>query len=111
KTGDGSLLASEKVEVVRGVAVIFFLLNDGWQPGDGGETGLFADRHSAIGEPELRCPPESNTLVMFECTPHSFHAFLGGNRRPRTSVIMWVHRTREDAIAKYGEERLERWQS
>jgi hypothetical protein len=111
KTGEGSLPAAAKVEVVRAVALIFFLLNGGWRSGDGGETGLFADRGASVREPVLRCPPENNSLVMFECTPESFHAFLGGNRRPRTSVIMWVHRAREDAVATYGEDRLERWQS
>ena len=38
KTGEGLLGPDEKIQVVRGAVVIFFLLNDGWRPGDGGDT-------------------------------------------------------------------------
>ena len=110
KTGAGSFSAQEKVQTVRGAVVIFYLLNDGWQQGDGGETGLFRgpdDPHSA---PAARCLPENNSLVAFECTPQSYHAFLA-SRRPRTSVIMWVHRMPGEAFERHGEERLERWQT
>lgn len=109
KTGDGTLSDREKEEVVRGVVVIFFLLNDGWSPGDGGEIGLYDARDAVVGEPAVACAPESNSLVAFECTPASFHAYMGETRRPRTSIIMWVHRTLDDAVSAYGEERLERW--
>jgi hypothetical protein len=111
KTGAGSLEPSEKAEVVRGAAMIFFLLNDGWQRGDGGETGLFPARDAKVSEPASCCSPENNSLIMFECTPHSFHAYLGKNRQPRTSIIMWIHRTREEAVERYGEASLERWKS
>jgi hypothetical protein len=111
KTGAGSLDPSEKAEVVRGAVMILFLLNDGWQLGDGGETGLFATREAPTSDPVVRCPPENNSLLMFECTPSSFHTYLGQNRRPRTSIIMWVHRSLDEAIEKHGEERLERWET
>src|SRR5262249_35264499 len=39
KTGTGSLSDSLKIQVVRGAAVIYYLLNDGWRSDDGGETG------------------------------------------------------------------------
>jgi 2OG-Fe(II) oxygenase superfamily len=109
KTGAGSLDEAQKAEVVRGAVMIFFLLNDGWQPGHGGETGLFDTRDADVSNAVTRCAPENNSLIMFECTPRSFHTYLGRNRNPRTSVIMWVHRTLEEAISKYGEARLERW--
>lgn len=109
KTGDGPLQESEKVEVVRGAVVLFFLLNDGWRPGDGGESGLFTSSDAAISEPAVCCPPVNNSLVAFECTPCSFHAFLTNRRLPRTSIIMWVHRTLEEAVQRFGEEHLERW--
>jgi Rps23 Pro-64 3,4-dihydroxylase Tpa1-like proline 4-hydroxylase len=107
KTGAGSLEPPEKVETIRGAVVIYYLMNEGWQPGDGGETGLFTGRDP--GSLAARRPPLNNSLVAFECTPTSFHAFLA-NRRPRTSIIMWVHRTVEEAVERYGEEQIERWQ-
>ncbi|HEV2837126.1 MAG TPA: 2OG-Fe(II) oxygenase [Pyrinomonadaceae bacterium] len=111
KTGDGPLKPSEKVQVVRGAVVIFYLLNDGWQPGDGGETGLYTSARSNVSEPALRCPPENNSLIMYECTPYSFHSFVTNHRQPRTSIIMWVHRPLEEAIAAFDEAKLERWKS
>lgn len=111
KTGTGSLANSQKVQVVRGAAVIFFLLNNGWRAGDGGETGLYETSSDDVQRPCSRCPPIDNSLLAFECTPNSFHTYLSNQRLPRTSIIMWVHRTFEDAVAKFGEKRLERWQS
>lgn len=109
KTGAGPLRDSEKVQVVRGVAVLFFLLNDGWQQEDGGEIGLFTSSQSKVTEPALCCPPINNSLVAFECTPHSFHSFLKNKRISRTSIIMWVHRPIEEAVQKFGKDNLEQW--
>ncbi len=111
RTGVGRFDAASKIEVVRGAAMIFFVLNDGWQPGDGGETALYSSPTSPIAEPAIRCPPENNSLIAFECTPYSFHTFLQNRRLPRTSIIMWVHRSLEEATDKFGHERLERWAS
>jgi len=109
KTGSGTLADGEKVEVVRGVALIFYLLNDGWRPDDGGETGLFDSATCDVSHAAVRCAPENNTLVAFECTPRSFHTFLHNPRRPRTTIIMWIHRPLEEAVAKFGASLLERW--
>jgi hypothetical protein len=111
KTGAGPCRDSDKVQVVRGAVVIFFLLNDGWHCGDGGETGLYASPTSSVSEPAVRCPPENNSLLAFECSPFSFHAFMTNKRLPRTSIIVWVHRTLEEATEKYGKERLEHWKT
>jgi 2OG-Fe(II) oxygenase superfamily len=111
KTGAGSLADDQKIEVVRGAALIFYLANDPWRPGDGGETGLYASSEAQIGQPATAWPPENNTLVSFECTPSSFHSFIANNRIARTSIIMWVHRPLQEAVARYGAERLERWKS
>jgi 2OG-Fe(II) oxygenase superfamily len=110
KTGAGTLGDDEKVETIRGAVVIFYLLNDGWRPGDGGETGLYASRDSGA-EPAVRCPPRDNSLVAFECTPHSYHGFLASRGRSRTSIIMWVHRELSEAAQLYGTDRIERWKS
>lgn len=109
KTGEGTLAAHQKTEVLRGAAMIFFLLNDGWRPGDGGETALYASAADAVSKPIMRCPPQNNRLLAFECTPGSFHSYLANWRLPRTSIIMWVHRTMAEGTARYGEDRLERW--
>ena len=111
RTGAGSLQDSAKVQLVRGAVVLYYLFNDDWQPGDGGETGLFASSRSDISDPVLSCPPINNSLVAFECTPHSFHTFLSNKWRPRNSIIMWVHRTMEEATRKFGDGALERWKS
>jgi hypothetical protein len=108
RTGVGRLDDAAKIQVVRGVAMILFLLNDGWRPGDGGETGLYASRGSAA-RPAVRIPPRNNSLLAFECTPRSYHTFLSNCRLPRTSVIMWIHQPLETAIARHGADRLERW--
>jgi hypothetical protein len=109
KTGAGPLPDSAKVEVVRAVVALFFLLNDGWRPGDGGEIGLFSSAASSLKEPSFLCPPVNNSLIAFECTPNSFHAFLKNTRLPRTSIIMWTHRLTEDAVSCWGERDLENW--
>jgi len=111
KTGEGTLAEDERIEVVRGAALIFFCANDSWCPGDGGETGLYTSGDARVGDYVAGWAPENNTLISFECTPQSFHGFIGNVRIPRTSIIMWVHRPLEEAAALYGEERLERWKS
>ncbi|WP_027344393.1 2OG-Fe(II) oxygenase [Hamadaea tsunoensis] len=109
KTGAGSLPDAGKVETVRGAVILYYLLNDGWRPGDGGETGLFhqvTDRHEAAA---VRCPPIDNSIVAFECTPQSFHAYLANRGRARTSIIMWVHRGVAEAAERHGADRIEKW--
>jgi 2OG-Fe(II) oxygenase superfamily len=109
RTGQGPLPDSEKIEMVRGVVVMFYLMNDGWRHGDGGETGLFRSAHDSV--PDVVCPPINNSLIAFECTPRSFHTYLSNARRPRTSIIMWTHRGIADADSAHGISTLERWRS
>lgn len=109
KDGAGPLADAEKIEVVRGVAVLFFLLNDGWRRGDGGELGLYRGPAAAADRPDAVVPPVNNSLVAFECTPRSYHAFRRNVRSSRTSIIMWVHRPMADADAVFGHDALERW--
>lgn len=109
RTGVGSLPDSGKIQVVRAVAMIFFVGNDGWRRGDGGETGLYSSGQSKVLEPAARWPPLNNSLITFECTPRSFHSFVTNTRLPRSSVIMWIHRPLQEAIEKFGSEQLERW--
>jgi hypothetical protein len=103
------LSRSGRITVVRGVAMIFFLLNDSWRPSDGGETGLYVSAYCAVSKPTVRVPPISNSLLAFECTPMSYHAFIHNARTPRMSIVMWTHRPLDEALRKYGAERLERF--
>ncbi|MDT0202154.1 2OG-Fe(II) oxygenase [Nocardioides sp. AE5] len=95
-------------ETIRGVALLFYLGNPEWEPGDGGETALYASMSGAAQGPSAAVPPVNNSLVMFECTPFSWHGFLG-NRKPRTSVVMWLHRSKKDAVARWGEKSIVHW--
>ena len=109
KTGEGPLPATRKVEVVRAVAMIFFLANGNWVEGDGGETGLFDSPTVRQSDAYIRIPPENNSVLLFECTPRSYHAFLHNPGRARNSIIMWIHRSKTDALAHWPAESLEHW--
>ncbi len=111
KTGSGRLTDSEKICVVRGAALLFYLNNERWSHGDGGETGIYSNPKSNIVKPMAACPPINNSLLAFECTPNSYHAFITNKKSTRTSIIMWVHRTMDEAVQRFGSEQLERWKS
>jgi hypothetical protein len=99
----------EGVERVRAVALLYYLNNGPWIPGNGGETGLYLDRKLPVLEPTLLVPPKENSLFAFECTPRSFHTYLESHV-PRNSLIMWWHRPKEDAVARWGEKAIVAWQ-
>jgi hypothetical protein len=111
RTGVGPLAPDRKAEMVRGVALILYVANQEWRPGDGGETALYGASDAKPNDPVAVWAPENNSLVSFECTPNSFHTFLSNRRIARTSIIMWVHRPLEEAVSLYGEHNLERWKS
>jgi Rps23 Pro-64 3,4-dihydroxylase Tpa1-like proline 4-hydroxylase len=96
-------------EAVRAVAVIYYLNNPQWQPGDGGETGLYRTVRDAIEHPVAVVPPLNNSLVAFECTPGSYHTFRSNVRHPRNSVVIWLHVEKSAAIARWGESALVRF--
>ena len=96
-------------ELVRAVAVLFYLGNGAWQHGDGGETALFADNAGPTPAPAVVVPPLDNSMIVFECTPRSWHTFLGANTTARNSVVMWLHRPREQATGRWGGDRIVDW--
>ncbi|MGK8502443.1 2OG-Fe(II) oxygenase family protein [Nocardia asiatica] len=97
-------------ETVRAVAVLFYLGNPGWQPGDGGETALYDHVADGAALPSVvLVPPLDNSLLLFEVTPRSWHTFAGNNVRDRNSVVMWVHRTRADAERRWGGDKIVHW--
>lgn len=67
----------------RLVSVVVYL-NDGWQPGDGGELAIYRDN---AAEPEAVIAPIGGTLVVFlsEEVPHE----VLPTQRPRGSIAGW----------------------
>jgi len=94
---------------VRGVACLYYLANPPWQPGDGGETGLFKRAKVPLDQHEAAVPPHSNSIVVFECAPGSYHSFLRNVKSERNCVVMWLHRTRAEAVERWGESKIIGW--
>jgi hypothetical protein len=108
-TGHTSVAGTRVHRTVRAVAVLFYLHNPAWQPGDGGETGLYNSTKQPVLEPTKAVPPINNSLLMFECRPNSYHSFLTNPAGPRNSVIMWLHRPFEEAVARWGDHAIVHW--
>ena len=96
-------------ELVRAVAVLFYLGNEEWKPGHGGETALIAAADPNRPQPAVYVPPLNNSMVVFECTPRSWHTFAGDNTAARNSVVMWLHQTREQAEFRWGGAAIAEW--
>jgi hypothetical protein len=96
-------------ERIRAVALLIYVGNEPWQPGDGGETGLYLSATQSVDEPSVRVPPRNNSLMAFECTPTSYHSFISNRRTGRTSLIQWLHRSRDDVVARWGGDRIVGW--
>ena len=111
KFGDVRAGANNKLPIqrVRAVAMLYYLANPKWRSRHGGETGLYEFEDSPIDAPAVAIPPLNNHLVAFEVTPHSFHAFLKNKRSPRNAVVLWLHRTYEDAVSQWGERSIAKW--
>jgi hypothetical protein len=97
------------VERTRAVAVIFYLANGPYVPGGGGETGLYRSGSDPVDRPTALVPPFNNSLVAFRCTPFSFHAYISNRSRPRNSLVMWLHRRREETVEQFGEATIVGW--
>lgn len=97
-------------ETIRAVSLLFYLGNGPWQPGDGGETGLFASNcDAALTGPAAAVAPTDNSLVLFECTPFSWHTFFSNPTKSRDCVVMWLHRTKDDAVTRWGASNIAYW--
>jgi hypothetical protein len=96
------------VEVVRAVAVIYYFGNGCWREDEGG-TGLYKTWDQPVRQPDAVIAPVDNSILIFECTPFSFHSFIGGNRRARNSVIMWLHRPKDEVVRRWGEKSIRGW--
>lgn len=94
------------VRAVRAVAMLYFLGNAPWSSGDGGELGLYSYHEESPGVPDVAVPPVNNSLVLFECTPYSYHGFISNRANPRASVIAWLHQSESEALARWGRDAL-----
>jgi hypothetical protein len=106
RTGETSISGAVTQERVRAVAMIFYINNPPWSPGDGGETGLYRTDRDPIHQPAAAIPPVNNTMLIFECSPHSRHSFISNLRNPRSNIVMWLHRTKLDTVARWGEDSI-----
>lgn len=109
QTGRVHAAGESGVEEVRSVAALFYLANEPWRPGDGGETALFA---GAGNDPDRECwtvPPVNNSILVFECTPFSFHTFRTNVRKPRNSLVMWLHRPKAVVTSRWDSRSIVNW--
>ena len=93
---------AKPVEYIRSATLIYYLCNDGWQAGDGGETALYgASRFNSNTFFDL-VPPVNNSLLLFNCSPHSYHRFISNPGKTRNSLILWLHSTVDYAVSRWG---------
>lgn len=86
------------LKTVRVIALIYYLKNDDWSDGDGGETGLYQNKGTV---PVKLIEPINNRLFAFNISPHSLHAFQQNQKR-RSSIIQWFHVDPDWCRRKYG---------
>lgn len=101
-TGEALVPDVTVVKEVRAVAVLYYTANEDWSPGAGGETGLFHEQTDSVDEAAVKAPPLNNSMLIFPCTPHSYHSFLSNPKLERNSIVMWLHRSVDDTAAIWG---------
>ena len=73
----------------RIIALLYYLGNEPWKEGMGGETGLYVS--SAKGsEPKVSIAPINNRMLAFQISERSFHTFQH-NLVPRNCIVQWFH--------------------
>lgn len=92
---------TQPIRYIRAATLIFYLNNDGWKPGDGGETELLGASRELRATPIERVPPLNNSLLIFPCSRHSYHRFVT-NKIERNSIILWLHATLPVATTLFG---------
>jgi hypothetical protein len=97
------------IETIRAVAMLYYFGNAPWRQGDGGSTGLYRSKDDPVDRPAAVVPPINNSLLAFECTPYSFHSYIRNWRSARTCVIMWLHRPKAEAVARWGQRKIVEW--
>lgn len=97
------------VHTARAITIIFYLDNPEAEPLIGGGTGLYSHAFDDITKPVIVIPPINNSMLIFPCTPTSFHAFISNINFPRRSIIMWLHVPVEWAVSKWGKNAIQEW--
>lgn len=82
---------------MRSIVMIYFLNNEIWNEGDGGETALFTTAEA--NTPSFLAAPHANSAIAFEISPESFHAFQKNVKHERNSIIIWFHTDTDTKIA------------
>jgi hypothetical protein len=100
-TGTKKSADAQPQEFIRAATMIFYLHNDGWKEGCGGETGLYASSRAGSGE-MCTVAPVNNSLLLFECSPHSYHSLIANPGCQRNSIILWLHSSVENAQSRWG---------
>lgn len=78
----------DSIKTARAVACLYYTANPEWERGMEGETGIYADLGKRLVD---RVAPKSNSLLIFEISPISYHGFLGSTQVQRNSYIWWYH--------------------
>jgi hypothetical protein len=104
--GTAFSVGARPLEVVRCTALLYYLANPPWRLGDGGETGLYDVFNHHICNARRRIPPINNSMLLFNCTPSSFHSFLANRRHPRNCIVMWLHAERQEMAKRFGQRKL-----
>jgi len=100
--GTAKTADAKPVEYIRALTMIFYLCNNEWKAGDGGETGLYSTAKPTPESMKTLLPPINNRLLLFECSPHSYHRFIANPGRVRNSLILWLHSTVESTESQWG---------
>jgi len=79
----------KKTRVMRTVMSILYINNPEWKEDDGGETGLYQSREDKV--PTRLIPPISNSILTFEITPRTYHAFRYNKVWERNCIVQCFH--------------------
>jgi hypothetical protein len=109
KTGELKVEGIRAKQTIRSLAMIFYLNNPNTADMSGGSTGLYKSAQQLIEEPSLAIAPDNNSMLIFPCTPYSYHAFLSNKSHQRCSVIMWLHSSVDYMKLEYGENEILNW--
>jgi hypothetical protein len=85
---DSALLQPDTLKTARSIACLYYTASNHWSAGKGGETGLFLPNRETLA---VKVPPRGNSLLAFEISPLSYHAYLGSASMERNCFIWWYH--------------------
>ena len=103
----------DTIKTTRAIACLYYTANEDWQPGMGGETGVYMPDGKMLA---AAIPPKNNSLFVFEISPISYHAYLGSAAMRRSSIIWWyhadpvyMHRRQADAVEFRTSQKMDPW--